>query len=118
MAGALFASFYYVFPEVGGNFGLIAFVVVALGGFGSVPGAFIAGIIVGLVEVISGYLIAPSLKFMFVLASIWAWSYQAPGTHGKEMRGDEKRSCSFLYCSSCLLASFPSFLRDPFPRHL
>ncbi|MDD5170506.1 MAG: branched-chain amino acid ABC transporter permease, partial [Syntrophales bacterium] len=44
-----------------------AFVVVALGGFGSVPGAFIAGIVVGLVEVISGYLIAPSLKFMFVL---------------------------------------------------
>jgi branched-chain amino acid transport system permease protein len=45
----------------------MAFVVVALGGFGSVPGAFIAGIIVGLVEVLSGYLIAPSLKFMFVL---------------------------------------------------
>ena len=31
------------------------------------PGAFIAGIIVGMVEVISGYLIDPSLKFMFVL---------------------------------------------------
>jgi branched-chain amino acid transport system permease protein len=45
----------------------MAFVVVALGGFGSVPGAFIAGIIVGLVEVMGGYLIAPSLKFMFVL---------------------------------------------------
>jgi branched-chain amino acid transport system permease protein len=67
VAGALLTSFYYVFPEVGANFGLIAFVVVALGGFGSVTGAFFAGIIVGLVEVLSGYLIAPSLKFMFVL---------------------------------------------------
>ncbi len=67
VAGVLLSNFYYVFPEVGANFGLIAFVVVALGGFGSVPGAFIAGIVVGLVEVISGYLIAPSLKFMFVL---------------------------------------------------
>ena len=67
VAGGLLASFYYVFPEVGSNFCLIAFVVVALGGFGSVAGAFIAGIIVGLVEVLSGYLIAPSLKFMFVL---------------------------------------------------
>jgi branched-chain amino acid transport system permease protein len=67
VAGALLSSFYYVFPEVGSNFCLIAFVVVALGGFGSVVGAFIAGIIVGLVEVLSGYLIAPSLKFMFVL---------------------------------------------------
>jgi branched-chain amino acid transport system permease protein len=67
VAGVLLSNFYYVFPEVGANFGLIAFVVVALGGFGSVPGAFIAGIVVGLVEVLSGYLIAPSLKFMFVL---------------------------------------------------
>ncbi len=67
VAGGLLSSFYYVFPEVGGNFGLIAFVVVALGGFGSVAGAFIAGIIVGIVEVVTGYLIAPSLKFMFVL---------------------------------------------------
>jgi branched-chain amino acid transport system permease protein len=67
VAGALLSIFYYVFPEVGSNFCLIAFVVVALGGFGSVVGAFIAGIIVGLVEVLSGYLIAPSLKFMFVL---------------------------------------------------
>ncbi len=67
VAGALLSSFYYVFPEVGSNFCLIAFVVVALGGFGSVVGAFIAGIIVGMVEVLSGYLIAPSLKFMFVL---------------------------------------------------
>ncbi len=68
VAGVLLSSFYYVFPEVGGNFGLIAFVVVALGGFGSVIGAFIAGIIVGLVEVLSGFLVDPSLKFMFVLA--------------------------------------------------
>jgi len=66
IAGALLANFYYVFPEVGSNFCLTAFVVVALGGFGSVVGAFIAGIIVGLVEVMSGFLIDPSLKLMFV----------------------------------------------------
>jgi branched-chain amino acid transport system permease protein len=67
VAGSLLASFYYVFPEVGGNFGLVAFVVVALGGFGSVVGAFIAGVVVGLVEVTSGYLLAPSIKFIVVL---------------------------------------------------
>lgn len=67
VAGALLTSFYYVFPEVGANFGVIAFVVVALGGFGSVTGAFAAGIIVGLVEVLSGFLIGPQFKFMFVL---------------------------------------------------
>ncbi len=68
VAGSFLSSYYYVFPEVGGNFGLIAFVVVALGGFGSVVGAFIAGVIVGIVEVLGGYLFAPSLKFVFVLA--------------------------------------------------
>jgi branched-chain amino acid transport system permease protein len=68
IAGVLLSTFFYVFPEVGGGFCLIAFVVVALGGFGSVVGAFLAGIIVGLVEVVSGYLLDPSFKFMFVLA--------------------------------------------------
>jgi len=68
VAGVLLSNFFYVFPEVGGQFCLIAFVVVALGGFGSVVGAFLAGIIVGLVEVVSGYLIDPSFKFMFVLS--------------------------------------------------
>ena len=68
IAGVLLSTFFYVFPEVGAGFCLIAFVVVALGGFGSVVGAFLAGIIVGLVEVVSGYLIDPSFKFMFVLA--------------------------------------------------
>ncbi len=85
VAGALLSSFYYVFPEVGANFGLVAFVVVALGGFGSVAGAFIAGIIVGLVEVLGGYLIAPSLKFMFVLILYLAVVFIRPqGLMGKK----------------------------------
>lgn len=53
IAGAALASFYYVYPEVGVTFALIAYVVVALGGFGSIHGAFLAGIIVGLVEIVS-----------------------------------------------------------------
>jgi branched-chain amino acid transport system permease protein len=67
VAGALLSTFYPVFPEVGANFILIAFVVVALGGFGSVTGAFLAGIIVGLVEVVGGFLIGPQLKLALVL---------------------------------------------------
>ncbi len=67
IAGALLSTFYPVFPEVGANFILIAFVVVALGGFGSVTGAFYAGIIVGVVEVVGGFLIGPQLKLALVL---------------------------------------------------
>ena len=67
IAGALLSTFYPVFPEVGGNFILVAFVVVALGGFGSVSGAFLAGIVVGVVEVVGGFLIGPQLKLALVL---------------------------------------------------
>jgi branched-chain amino acid transport system permease protein len=68
VAGTLVSTFYYIFPEVGLNFCLTAFVVVALGGFGSIPGAFIAGIIIGLVEVVGGFLIMPAYKHALVFA--------------------------------------------------
>ncbi len=68
VAGALLANYYYIFPTVGTVFALIAFVAVALGGFGSVPGALVAGIIIGLVEVLSGFFIAPAYKEVTVFA--------------------------------------------------
>ncbi len=68
VAGALLSTFYYIQPEVGAVFGLTSFVVVALGGFGSIPGAFIAGILVGLVQVVAGLFIGPSWKFAVVLS--------------------------------------------------
>jgi branched-chain amino acid transport system permease protein len=66
LAGALMANFYYIFPEVGFPFALIAYVAVALGGFGSIPGAFLAGIIIGLVEVFAGLFVSPAFKYTFV----------------------------------------------------
>jgi len=66
VAGALLSTFYYIFPEVGYLFGLLAYIIVALGGFGSITGAFIAGIIVGVVEVLFGFLVAPAFKYVFV----------------------------------------------------
>ena len=68
VAGALLATFFPIFPEVGANFVLIAFVVVNLGGFGSVAGAFWAGILVGVVEVMGGLLLGPPYKMAIVLA--------------------------------------------------
>jgi branched-chain amino acid transport system permease protein len=67
VAGGLLSAFYPVYPEIGADFILIAFVVVALGGFGSVTGAFFAGIIVGVVEVLGGFLIGPQYKLALVL---------------------------------------------------
>lgn len=68
IAGSLLSNFFYIFPEVGGIFGLIAFVAVALGGFGNVAGAFFAGILIGVVEALAGYLYDPALKSVFVYA--------------------------------------------------
>lgn len=65
LAGSLLAHFYYITPTVGMLFTLIAFAIVALGGFGSIGGAFIAGIIIGLIMVISGHFLS-ELKFTFV----------------------------------------------------
>ncbi len=68
IAGALLANFFYIYPEVGAVFGLIAFVTVALGGFGSVEGAFIAGIIIGVVQALSGFYLNPAIKDIPVYA--------------------------------------------------
>ena len=62
LAGAVLSVFFYIHPQVGGPFALIAYVVVALGGFGSVFGALAAGLIVGLVEAASTLVAPPALK--------------------------------------------------------
>lgn len=54
MAGGLLVNFWSVTPFVGLLFTMIAFAIVALGGFGSIPGAFFAGLIVGLITEIPG----------------------------------------------------------------
>jgi len=55
-------TFYYVSPDVGANFALIAYVTVALGGFGSLLGALVAGLLIGVVEAVTAMVLEPSLK--------------------------------------------------------
>jgi branched-chain amino acid transport system permease protein len=68
IAGGLLTSYLAVHPEVGALFGLIAFLIVAMGGFGSIPGALAAAIIIGLVEALAGFYIAPVFKYVAVFA--------------------------------------------------
>jgi len=65
-AGGMLSNFYPIFPEVGLNFAIMSFVIVALGGFGNISGAFLAGIFVGLVENVGGFLIGPEFKYTLV----------------------------------------------------
>lgn len=73
-AGALLSPVYYIYPGIGGLFGTTAFVVVVLGGMGSVVGALVGGLIIGVVEALTGTFVALDLQslgtffiFLFVL---------------------------------------------------
>jgi branched-chain amino acid transport system permease protein len=66
VAGALLANFNYIFPQVGALFGLLAFIAVALGGFGNLAGALVAAVLIGLFEAVGGLLIAPAYKYAVV----------------------------------------------------
>lgn len=75
LAGALIMPIYATYPTVGFTFGLIAFVVVVLGGLGNMIGAFLGGLVIGLVESFSGFYISPELNtaiyfLIFVLVLI------------------------------------------------
>ncbi|HEX8664272.1 MAG TPA: branched-chain amino acid ABC transporter permease [Beijerinckiaceae bacterium] len=78
LAGSIMAIFYYIHPDVGGPFALTAYVVVALGGFGSVFGALAAGIIVGLVEAVTATLLPPALKSVGIYAVYMAVVFFRP----------------------------------------
>ena len=55
-------SYYYVFPTVGAVYGTRSFIVVTLGGLGSIPGAFIGGLVLGLLETIGSVVVGASFK--------------------------------------------------------
>ena len=78
LAGVVLATFFYIYPDVGASFSLVAYVVVALGGFGSVFGAFAGGIIVGLVEAMTAILLPPSLKYVGIYVAYLAVVFLRP----------------------------------------
>jgi branched-chain amino acid transport system permease protein len=63
-AGTLMAVLYSFSPVTGDSFTMKSFVIVLLGGLGSIPGAIIAAIVLGVVENLVSGLIAPGLRDM------------------------------------------------------
>jgi branched-chain amino acid transport system permease protein len=68
IAGALMALFLPISPTAGESLAIIAFVTVSLGGFGSVTGALVAGLLIGVVESLTAYLVGPIYKEVIVYA--------------------------------------------------
>lgn len=62
IAGALLMPLMPVYPTIGLNFVLIAFVVVVLGGLGSVMGALIGGLAIGMIETLTGFFAGSALR--------------------------------------------------------
>ncbi|HEX9161357.1 MAG TPA: branched-chain amino acid ABC transporter permease [Thermoanaerobaculia bacterium] len=65
-AGALIAPTYYIFPQVGSIFTLKAFVITVLGGMGSVIGATLGGVLIGVAESVGGVYFGAGWKDVIV----------------------------------------------------
>ena len=67
VAGVLLSTFRDINPEVGFLYALLAYVAVAMGGFGSIVGALLAGVLIGLMESLGG-LLFPSYKYLMIFS--------------------------------------------------
>ena len=64
-AGALMVTIADASPHLAQAYTLLAFTIVIIGGLGSMPGALIGGVLIGVSEALAGFLVAPSMKSMF-----------------------------------------------------
>ncbi|MDH3320622.1 MAG: branched-chain amino acid ABC transporter permease [Betaproteobacteria bacterium] len=65
VAGCMMVLLVDVTPQLGPAYTLLAFVIVIVGGLGSLTGALLGGVLIGLSEALAGLFIAPSAKSMF-----------------------------------------------------
>lgn len=67
VAGCILTPIYYTFPTVGVDLIVLGFVVVVLGGLGSVVGAMLGGLIIGITETFTGFFVSVQLKDVLAL---------------------------------------------------
>ncbi len=85
VGGAILMTYYPVFPHVGIQFLPLAFVAVVMGGMGNVLGAFLGGIIVGVVQQVTGVYVAFQLQNAgLMLVFIAVLLFRPSGLLGKE----------------------------------
>ncbi len=67
-AGVMLVLIVDVTPSLGPAYTLLAFVIVITGGLGSMPGALLGGVLIGMTEAMAGLIFTPSAKSMFAFA--------------------------------------------------
>jgi branched-chain amino acid transport system permease protein len=83
-AGALMIVLADATPMLAPAFTLLAFTIVIVGGMGSMTGALVAGVVIGLSEAFASFLLAPSMKSMFSFALLIAvLAFRPQGLMGK-----------------------------------
>jgi branched-chain amino acid transport system permease protein len=68
VAGCMMTLLVEVAPSVGPSYTLLGFVIVIVGGLGSMPGALLGGVLIGVSEALAGLFIDPSAKSMISFA--------------------------------------------------
>ena len=85
LAACVMLPLFSVFPTVGLNFVLIAFVIVVLGGMGSIEGALLGGFCVGVVQSLSAYYVAPAFgQLFFFLLFLLVMIFRPNGLFGQK----------------------------------
>ena len=69
IAGVILANFFAVYPQAGLSFTVLAYAIVALGGFGSILGTLMAALVVGVVQSVTAAYLPPAFKDAFVFGS-------------------------------------------------
>ncbi len=85
-AGAMLVLIIDVTPQLGPAYTLLAFVIVITGGLGSMPGALVGGVLIGMTEAMAGLLFTPSAKSMFAFAIlVLVLLFRPQGILGKQL---------------------------------
>ncbi|HHX66587.1 MAG TPA: branched-chain amino acid ABC transporter permease [Gallicola sp.] len=83
-AGCALTYYYYIYPSVGANFQLWGFIAVAMGGFGSITGAFLSGLIMGVADTLTGLYVNTAIKYIGVcVAFLITVTFKPKGIFGR-----------------------------------
>ena len=86
-AGGLLATYHPIEPNVAVNFIVLLFVAVVVGGLGSIPGAFVGGIVIGLVQSLTLLVLPFQLQNTGVFIAFLLVLYLRPqGLFGRRLR--------------------------------
>ena len=83
-AGCAMTYYFYLFPNVGATFQLWGFIAVAMAVFGSIVGAFISGLVMGIADTLTGIYINTAIKYIGVcVVFLVTVSFRPKGIFGK-----------------------------------